>query len=695
MIFGRTLILGFPLLVAGLGWWAVGTATHSHERSKDGIVVMLKQDAPLLNPFLPATEAERQIIDLVHAPLLRIDEKGGLQPALADLWRWTQDVTCWFADEATAKLAQELLQAQIDDKNRWAEWHLHTAQVRGNTLLLSFGEAATTGVRQALAIVEEVQPQPVAFWRIERTGALRADWDRFLAKWALAGQIRRVWFDGANACEFVVAGPAQRVLDELRAGLDAGTAPQFRLLGEAGALVEPVLDLDIRPGRVWHDGKPVTAKDAKATLEFLRAREWPLAVHEVLRQIQSLEAQNEGARLHITFRRRYGPALAALTDLPMLPAAWLRTHAEVKDMDFIEDAPPGAGSHRIAGRDARSLVLVPALSSPEQGRVEGQAAEMPRFLFSFAVSPMMTQIGMSTKAVDFVWPESAAGQVERGRLRLTPPRQRLVVLWNTRHVLLKNARFREALTLAVDTSVLQRVVPGHVGLADGSLFAPGLWYSTAAPRPPVDMEKARQILSDEGWPLDVEGVARGADQTFRFNLLTVKGDELRRRTAEELASQWRVLGAVVKIEEVQDAQALAQRLYQHEFDAVLLDQRLDPSWDQLPWWHSSQAKVGGTNFSGISDPQIDLQFEALAAEFDPANVPERVRALEARLLPLHPLLTLFTTQDAAAAIPARQPAEATDGQAEPVRSWTLRSLAAPARRAPTVPLIDLKLRSPE
>ncbi|MGV3659584.1 MAG: ABC transporter substrate-binding protein [Prosthecobacter sp.] len=683
MNLARTLIFGFPLLIAALAWWSAAEAKRSHAHGKDGIVVMLAQNAPALNPFLPATEVERQITDLVHAPLLRIDEKGALQPALADLWRWSHDVTCWFADEAAAKSAQELLQAQIGETNRWAEWHLNTAQVRANILLLSFGETATTGVRHALDVIAGQQPQPVAFWRVERATPLQGDWDRFIAASPQAKQIHRVWFDGANACEFVVAGPAQRVLDELRGALNAGAAQPcaLTLLGEAGALVEPVLDLDIRPGRSWHDGTPVAAEDARATLEFLRTRDWPLTVHEVLRQIQLMEAQNDGGRLHVTFRKRYGPALAALTDLPILPAVWLRAQSRTVEPDFVNAAPPGAGSHRIVARDARSLILEPV----EDGR------DAPRFLFSFAVSPLMTQIGTRTRTVDLIWPATAADDAPLEQLRFTPPRQRLVVLWNTRQPVLKNTRFREALALAVDPGALIHSLPGRLGHADASLFAPNLWYSTRAERLPFDLEKARQILFEEGWPQDVEGVARSVDQSFRFTLLVPEGDALHRRAAEMLVAQWRKLGAVVTLEHVPDSATLARRLQDRRFDAVLLDQRFETSWDQSPWWHSVQDKPGGTNFCGIADPQIDLQLQALASEFDPAHVPERVRGLEARLLPLHPMLTLFTTHDEAAVVaPVAHPPPAA-----PATAWTLRMLAVPARSAPAAPGIDLKLRSPE
>jgi ABC-type transport system substrate-binding protein len=682
MILSRTLIFGFPLLVGALAWWSAAESKRSRSQHAGGIVVMLPQNVPVLNPYLSATEVEREIIDLVHEPLIRIGVDGALQPALAESWHWTQDVTCWFADEATARRALAKLQTQIDGKNRWAAWHLSSARVVGSALLLNFSEIATTGVQQVLEAIADLNPRPAAFWRIERAAPLRAAWDRFVASSPLAGQVSRVWFDGEHACEIVVAGSSQRLLDELRRELDSGPseACTLNLLGEVGALVEPVLDLDIRPGRSWHDGTPVTAEDARATLEFLRASDWPLANREAFRHIQSIETQNNGARLHVTFRKRYGPALGVFADLPMLPAAWWREHPGAQEADFSRESVPGAGNHRIATRDSRSLILVPV----------GHESETPRFLFNFSASPLMTQIGIRTRTVDLVWPAAAADRAHFTQLRFTPPRQRLVVLWNTRNELLKNVRFREALALATNPADLIRSVPGRLGHADASVFAPGLWFSTQTPRTAFDLERARQILADEGWPRDVNGVARRADHAFQFTLLAPSGDALHTRAAERLIAQWRQLGAQVKIEHVADARMLAQRLREHRFDAVLLDQRFEVSWDQLPWWHSAQAKPGGTNFCGIADPQIDLQLEALAGEFDPARVPERVRGLEARLLPLYPMLTLFTTHDEAAAAASLQNIGSMDAES----SWTLRALTvSPKQQRSAVPAVDFKLRS--
>ena len=183
----------------------------------------------------------------------------------------------------------------------------------------------------------------------------------------------------------------------------------------------------------------------------------------------------------------------------------------------------------------------------------------------------------------------------------------------------------------------------------------------------------------------MDGIGRNEGHKFEFSLLLVSGDPVVSQTAHQLAAQWRELGANIRVERLASADMLAGRLASREFDAVMLEQRFEVSWDQFPWWHSSQAKPGGTNFASIEDPQTDLLLEALATEFEPASAAERVRQLEGRLLPLQAMLPLFHTVDHAAV-------NATLAANKPRTSWTLRELAfKPKTSSRTPSSLELKL----
>lgn len=677
----RLFLLLTPVTVLALAWWAAEQSRRARALPPGrSLVAMLTEEKPALHPFAPQNEAERQIIDLVHEPLMRIGVNGALEPALAELWRWSQDVTCWFGSEEAARKAQELLQGQLAENNVWARWHLSTARVVGSSLVMNFTDPTHAGTPQALEVITPLQPQVLEFWRFDSPKSLREPMRRFLNQAELSAQVRRVWYESDQVVEIVAAGPTRQLVDELRRALSEGaqSAVQARLIGETAALSEPVLDLDMRHGRTWHDGTPVTAEDARVTIEEVGRRPWLLPNREALRHIQAMEVQNGGMRLHVVFRSRYGPALCGWADLPVLPAAWWQMHRGMKDEVFTDHPPPGAGPFRLSTLDARTLALLP---------VDDRHGEASNVVLHFSASPLMTQIGLATRTAHLVWPAQSVMDDPDLRPCLTPPHRRLVVLWNTRKGPLRDARVREAMAEFTHVPSVIRAIQGVHTVADASLFPPGMWLHTKAARPTYAPQQARKRLADAGWLPGVDGVLRGADEKLVFSLLVLQGDAAMETTARELVAQWKVLGAEVAVTRVARPDELAQRLAERAFDAVLVEQRFEVSWDQFPWWHSSQARPGGTNFSGIEDPQTDVLLEALATEFEPAAAAERVRKLEARLLPLHPMLTLYTTVDAAAVH------ESLTG-GKPLNAWTLRQLALrdekPANAAPG-PKFDLKL----
>lgn len=673
----RLFLMLVPFAVLALASWAAEQSRQMRAMRGEGVVAMLTDPKPALHPYAPRTEAERQIIDLVHEPLMRVGGDGTLQPALAELWRWSQDVTCWFADEKTAKQAQERLQAQLGESNRWAEWHLSTVRLVANSLVLNFNDATHAGTSKALEVIADLMPQTVAFWRVESQQPLRGIAQRFFTDSPLAKQIRRVWFDRDNSFEIVTVGPAQRLLDEFRSHLAAKVPTEVRigLMGEVSALSEPVLALDMRQGQTWHDGTPVTAWDVKTTIEQVSRRPWLLPNREALRHIQDMEIQNGGNQLRVVFRSRYGPALCGWAGLPVLPASWWKAHEQDDDKAFTLSPPPGAGSFRLTHLDSRTLSLTPVSTQQES----------PRFLFHFNASPLMTEVGLGTKTTNLVWPATIAGNHDDLFACLTPPNRRLVVLWNTKRPVLTDVRTREALATITDVASIIAALPGRHTISDGSLFPPGMWLHTKAPRVPWSAAKAKRVLADAGWLPGVDGIGRNAGNKFEFSLLLVTGDPVVTQTANLLAAQWRKLGANIRVETLASADLLAGRLASREFDAVMLEQRFEVSWDQFPWWHSSQAKPGGTNFAGIEDPQTDLLLEALATEFEPAAAGERVRQLEGRLLPLQAMLPLFHTVDHAAVSAAL-------AANKPRTSWTLRELAfKPKTPVRTPSSLELKL----
>ncbi|SKA75692.1 ABC-type transport system, substrate-binding protein [Prosthecobacter debontii] len=619
----RTLIFGIPLVAIGVAFWAVWQVRQLQTPS-EAVVMMLPDGIPALNPFLPTSEAERQLLDLLHEPLVRLDGQGRLSPGLASTWGWHQRVSCIYASSQALQAAQRRL-AEVSEELRQL-WGLEEVTTEGQILSLRFASPASARVDDALQALKEDPPQPLAFLRVE--GSSRPLLEEFFQS---SGRALRLWFDTNGACEVVTS----RSLYQLREAAAAFFAekkqetPKLTVFAEVAALVEPVLDFELNVNRAtWADGSPVTAADVDATVQHVNRAGYPVAGREGFQHIQSIAAQ--GSRgVRVTYRRSYGAALASWVGLPILPQKWLAASQDV------EGPPPGAGAWQIQSQSSRQLSLVP--------KTDAEAATGSSLQVMAASPALQARVALAAGALDIVWPGSDGAELYQESLltfQPAPPHNRLLALCNVRSSRLSELPVREALFLGLNRhALLSEGADGVARLAE-MLFPPGLWLSPAPEPAAYDLQAARQKLESAGWLPDVTGVAKKGGQALKFNLLVTTGNPQRERLGRLIAEQWAELGAQVTVQLVAPEDFVGDHLAPGKFDVALVGLDYELAWDQTAFWHSAQIE-SGLNFSRVADAQLDLLLEALAAEFDASQLPARAQAVQDRLMALRPALPLI------------------------------------------------------
>src|SRR5262249_4817577 len=107
------------------------------------------------------------------------------------------------------------------------------------------------------------------------------------------------------------------------------------------------IDLELRPGVRWHDGRAFGVLDVQATLEpLLRADgRGPQALKQALTDIVAIELVAERT-VRLVLRRPSDLALRALCDVPMMPDHLLRGPGA--DPAALGRAPVGTGPFRFA-----------------------------------------------------------------------------------------------------------------------------------------------------------------------------------------------------------------------------------------------------------------------------------------------------------------------------------------------------------
>ncbi len=665
----RTLIYSIPMVALGVAIWAGWQVQRQPHESARSVVMMMPGEMPALNPFFPASEAERQILDLLHEPLVRLDDQGRLAPGLAKSWSWHQRVTCWFPDAETLQAAQRRLAAVAPDVQK--KWELENVTAEGLTLVLRFTKPGGSGADEALQNLAETGLLPLTFLRLESTPESQAALEEFAQSPLHAGSVARVWFDDDGTCELVTTRPLLQVREAVTEWMRQNGLPVPRMvpLAEVAGLLEPVLDFELDPARAaWADGSPVTAADVQATVRHVMRLGFPVPGREGFRHIQAISPDGDDT-IRVTYRRSYGAALASWVGFPILPQSWLEKHPETSP-----EAPPGAGAWQVARSTDGGIILKPRKEKSSQ----------PSLQIIPPASPLQARVALAAGGLDVLWPEPSSELRAEPALdfHAAPPRNRLLVLWNTRSSRLSELPVREALALALDrTSLIESGAGGAARLAE-PLFTPGLWYSPPATGPGFDLPAARHKLETAGWLRDVSGIAKKGGQALDFQLLVTTGSAQREQLARLLSAQWLELGARVAVTLVAPESLVAEHLAPGQFDAVLVGLDYDLSWDQTALWHSGQIE-SGLNFARLADPQLDLLLEALAAEFDTDELPARALALQARFVSQRPVLPLFGDLQQFGVRRARFPQSGTPELQRPV---TLRTLLEGGTRPPRMRL---------
>lgn len=639
MWWARVLIFGIPLAVLSAGSWVAWQARMERMPRADELTVMLPGALPALNPFQPATEAERQMLDLMHEPLLRLNREGRPSPALAEQWQWHRRVTCWFATADLAQQAAKRLQALSG--NPWVASQLEAASADKDAVTMRFVRPDDPGAEEALRTVADLKPVQLALLQVRPDAAKQALLRRFAE--AKPDLVKRIWFDGTDTFELVATLPAMPFQQALASWLRERQGPPItvRPLGELTGLVEPVLEFRLRSGALWHDGHPVTAEDVRATLAWVTEHpEAAPSAAEAFQQVQRIDAAGAD-RVRVIYRTLASAALASWIDFPILPAAWLQNHPPP-----WTEPPPGAGPFVLKAKEPASILL------------ERKDHLTRRIRLVPSASALKTRAGLLTDSLDVIWPgsgnETEVRAAEGLELRAAPARNRLLVLWNTRSPVLTDSRVRQALALATDRRALvEQLLQGRGRLVEG-LFPPQVWFNQKHVISTTDLARAQELLAEAGWQRDADGLARKAQRTLDVELVIAEGNPWRRRLAEALARQWTRVGTRVIVTDVAAAELIDSRLRPGHFGATLLGLDFDMNWDQRLFWHSS-ARRNGMNFSAVADAQLDLLLDALAAEYDPDRVAARAREMEDRLLLQHAFLPLFSDLQEVALRKARFP----------------------------------------
>lgn len=383
----------------------------------------------------------------------------------------------------------------------------------------------------------------------------------------------------------------------------------------------------------FHDGKPLTAADAKYTFDLIRNPPEGITVArtESLAPVESIETPDDFT-VRFTLKQ---PAPSFLTTMAgawmlVLPKHILEAGGSLKDQ--IVGSGPFRFKERVAGvsieleRNPDYHVAGRPFLDGIKGYVVPDAGTTVSYLMTGQLQMYVVVRGEAIKQL-----EGAEGVV----LQQTPSTSAITLVLNSRVAPFDRPEVREAAALAVDHADILKVAQNGYGTLGGATM-PGPWalpeaelqaISGYGPDVEANRARARTLLGEAG-------LGDGVDIK-----LLVRRIPLFEPVAIVLKDHLEKVGFRVTLD-IRETAAFFEELGKGEFQAAPTAVEYDANDPDamFPTWQTCDATQ---NFAGICDPELDALIAKQSVTVDPAERLELVHQIERMVLANHGFVFMY------------------------------------------------------
>ncbi len=387
-------------------------------------------------------------------------------------------------------------------------------------------------------------------------------------------------------------------------GLEPDLAERFTI-SEDGTLYT----FYIRDDAVFHDGEKVTSEDVLYTIEMIndplvkspRESSW----NDVLVSIVDEKT------VQFILNEPFTPFIENLT-IGILPEhVWNDLSPEQFSLSRNNIEPVGSGPYKISIiREDKSGIPTEYTLSSFKDHVSGEPF-ISEIITKFYTSEEKLLEAKEKQEIDSAHGISPAllSKEDTEKLRIetvTLPRIFGVFFNQGKNSIFTNDEVREALSVAIDRQVLiERILQGFGVPLNGP--TPD---DIEIERTENSIAKAQEILEENEWEQNEDGIYENEDEILRFTLTTTDIPELK-QAAELMRDTWRLVGIEVEVE-IFDPTALNQNVIRpREYEALLFGEVIGRSRDLYPFWHSSGRNDPGLNIALYTNSKVDKLLETM------------------------------------------------------------------------------------
>ncbi|HDH07466.1 MAG TPA: hypothetical protein ENG89_00405, partial [Candidatus Moranbacteria bacterium] len=399
----------------------------------------------------------------------------------------------------------------------------------------------------------------------------------------------------------------------------------------------------------WHDGETLDASDIHFTVSILKDKSYksPLRFNW-----QGVEVnQIDDYTLEFILKEPYFGFIDNLT-VGILPKhIWENITAEKFVLADYNLRPVGSGPYKFFDfqKDSDGNILTYELRAFQE-YYEGRP-HISRITFNFYFNEDSNSIiddfnkkeilGMSSIAPEKIEDVKTIKSTKFYEVNI--PRYFSVFFNITRSIPLANDEVRKSLAYATDRhDIITRVLDGK-GAEIYSLFLPGTEEcSEDFEKYNFDIDRANSILEESGWKKGENGVREKDGVKLEFTLHTTDWPKLS-QTADILREQWEKIGAKVNVNVLTAFDLEQNHIRPREYEALLLGQYNNFNSDPYSFWHSSQKRDPGLNFSVFENKDVDELLSGAREDLDRETRVEKYKQFQKIIAEEIPAIFLYSS----------------------------------------------------
>lgn len=419
--------------------------------------------------------------------------------------------------------------------------------------------------------------------------------------------------------------------------LEGDLAESWEILNEGKTII-----FHLKKNVLWHDLKPLTAKDVDFTYQKLIDPDIPSPYRGDFEKVSSLRVI-DNYTIEVQYKEAFSPGLASWV-------MWIMPKHLLENENFSQSTfarnPIGSGPFRfkrwVTGEKVELVAFEEYFEGrPRLDRLVYRVIPDPTTMFLELHSETVDQMGLTPLQFTRLT-QSSFFQENFSKFKY-PSFGYTYLGFNLKNPLFEDLRVRRAIRFAINKQeVIDGVLMGLGRQATGP-FTPESWaYNADLETEPYNPKKALQLLDEAGWrDTNGDGLLDRDGDIFEFTIVTNQGNTQRKDTAEIIQKRLMEIGIRVKIKIIEWSAFLKEVVEKRKFDTVLLGWGLARDPDPYDIWHSSKTRPGEFNFISFQNDEVDALIDEGRATFDLDQRRRIYHAIHERLYQEVPCVFLF------------------------------------------------------